>query len=125
VLGTNRNVEKGDLEHMLQVIVVKLIHSTNWLYFHGEDDRLANAVTGILQRNLVSLDFVENWLKSMIEPEIPWVGAYVNSDQAKAFHNTRNFLRSLSQLIGRAEPWAETLNTAHLVNDALDDLRPY
>jgi len=125
VLGKNQHTEKIDLERILQTIAIKLIHSTNWLYFHGEDDRLANAVIGILQRDLISLDFVENWLKSMIEPEVSWVGAYMDSDQAISFHNTRNFLRSLSQLIGRAEPWAESLNTAQLVNDALEDLKPY
>ena len=125
VLGKNRNIEKVDLERILQAIAEKLINSANWLYFHGEDDRLANAVVGILQRDLISLDFVETWLKSLIDPEVSWVGVYMDSNRAKAFHNTRNFLRSLSQLIGRAEPWAETLNTAHLVNDALEDLKPY
>ena len=125
VLGKNRNTGKADLEQILRAIATKLIHSTNWLYFHGEDDRLANSMVGILQRDLISLDFVENWLKSMVEPEVSWVGVYMDSDRAKAFHNTRNFLRSLSQLVGRAEPWSETLNTAHLVNDALEDLKPF
>jgi hypothetical protein len=125
VLGKNRNTDKVDHEKILQGVATKLIHSTNWVYFHGEDDRLANAVTGILQRNLLSLDFVEAWLKSIIEPEIPWLGAYTDSGQAKAFHNSRNFLRSLSQIIGTAEPWQETLTTAHLVNDALDELKPF
>ena len=125
VLGKNRNMEGADLEQILQGIAAKLIHSTDWVYFHGEDDRLANAVTGILQRNLLSLAFVEAWLKSITEPETSWVGAYVDLGQARAFHNSRNFLRSLSQIIGTAEPWQETLTTAHLVNDALDNLKPY
>jgi len=125
VLGKNRYTEKIDLERILQAIATKLIHSTNWLYFHGEDDRLANAVVGILQQDLISFDFVETWLKSLVEPEVSWVGAYTDSDRAKAFHNTRNFLRSLAQLIGSTEPWAETLNTVHLVNDALEALKPY
>jgi len=125
VLGKNRSTEKVDHEQILQGIATKLIHSTNWVYFHGEDDRLANAVTGILQRNLISLEFVEAWLKSITQPETPWVGAYVDSGQAKAFHNSRNFLRSLSQIIGTAEQWQETLTISHLVNDALDELRPY
>jgi hypothetical protein len=125
VLGKNRNIEKADHEHILQSIATKLIHSTNWIYFHGEDDRLANATTAILQRNLISLEFVEAWLKSITEPGKPWSGAYVDADQAKAFHNSRNYLRSLSHLIEATEQWQASLDTAHLVHDALDNLKPY
>ncbi|MEP6896348.1 MAG: DUF2785 domain-containing protein, partial [Chloroflexota bacterium] len=87
VLGKNRNLEKGDLEQILKSIAVKLIHTTNWVYIHGEDDRLANATVMILQRNLVTEDFLKTWLESFTSPETLWNGAYTDDGQAKAFHN--------------------------------------
>ena len=95
VLGKNRNTEKDDLENILRGIANKLIHSTHWIYIHGEDERLANAVMTILRRDLVIHEFLRNWLQSFTEPEILWKGAYVDEQQARAFHNVRNFLRSV------------------------------
>ena len=125
VLGKNRNTEKTDLEKILQGIANKLVHSTNWVYIHGEDDRLANAVMAILQRNLASIDFLGTWLKSFTEPEKSWNGAYMDDGQAKAFHNSRNFLGSLSQTIRTADELPEKETITQLVYEALDNLKPY
>jgi hypothetical protein len=125
VLGKNRNTEKDDLENILQGISQKLIHSTNWTYIHGEDDRLANAVTMILQRNLVANDFLKTWLASFATPEKSWNGAYTDEGQAKAFHNVRNFLRSLSETIRVSDEFSEKEITTQLVYEALDNLKPY
>jgi hypothetical protein len=125
VLGKNRQTEKDDLEKLLQGIANKLVLSTNWVYIHGEDDRLANAVMMTLQRNLVSTDFLGTWLKSFTEPEKPWNGAYTDAGQAKAFHNSRNFLRSLSETIRTTEEIPQKETIAKLVHDALDNLKPY
>lgn len=125
VLGKNRQTEKDDLENILQGIANKLIHSTNLVYIHGEDDRIANAVLMTLKRNLLTGDFLGNWLKSFTEPNPSWNGAYVDKGQAKAFHNSRNFLRSLSEAIRTADESPEKETTAKLVYDALDNLKPY
>lgn len=92
VLGKNRNSGKDNLENILLGIANKLIHSTNWVYIHGEDERLANAVMTILKRDLVAHEFLRNWLQSFTEPEMTWKGAYMDEAQARAFHNVRNFL---------------------------------
>ncbi len=125
VLGKNRNTEKNDLEKILQSIATKLFHSTNWTYIHGEDDRLAHAVMIILQRKEVTTDFLETWLKSFTEPEKSWNSAYTDEGQAKAFHNSRNFLRSLSEAIRTADKLLEKEALAKLVYEALDNLKPY
>ncbi len=125
VLGKNRQTEKDDLEKILQGIANKLVRSTNWVYIHGEDDRLANAVMMTLQRNLVSTGFLGVWLKSFTEPEKSWNSAYTDENQAKAFHNSRNFLRSLSETIRATEEMPQKEAIAKLVYDALDNLKPY
>ena len=125
VLGKNRQTGKDDLEKILQAIAKKLIHSTNWVYIHGEDDRLANAVLMILQRDLVMTEFLKSWLKSFTEPERSWNGAYMEEGQAKAFHNSRNFLRSLfiNILASNDLPGKDELET--LVGEAVTALVPY
>jgi len=125
VLGKNRQTEKDDLEKILQGIANKLVHSANWVYIHGEDDRLANAVMLTLQRDLVSTDFLGTWLKSFTEPEKSWDGAYTDTGQSKAFHNSRNFLRSLSETIRTTEEMPQKEAIAKLVYDTLDNLKPY
>jgi len=95
VLGKNRNTGKDDLEKILTGIANKLIHSRNWVYIHGEDERLANSVMAILRRDLVTHEFLNKWLKTFTEPEMSWKGAYVDEEGARAFHNVRNFLRSV------------------------------
>ena len=74
---------------------------------------------------MFSMDFLEDWLRSMTEPEKSWKGAYMDERQAKAFHNVRNFLRSLSEAIRRSKdmPQEEIAQSAILVS--LDNLKPY
>ncbi len=96
VLARNRYINETDLGNMLWVISVKMIHSTNHVYIHGEDERLASAVLEILRRDLVPLDQVESWVKSFTTPDgKDWKGAYVDEPRNFAFQNTRNFLRSV------------------------------
>jgi len=125
VLGKNRQTEKGDLENILQRIANKLVHSINWVYIHGEDDRLTNAVMMILQRDLVTTDFLKNWLKSFTEPEKLWNGAYTDEGQAKAFHNTRNFLRSLLVGIISTDDLKDKDGLQVIMNQAVTTLVPY
>ena len=124
-LGKSRFVNKDDFENILNGIANKLVHSTNWVYIHGEDERLANAVAAILQRDLDSIEFLQSWLNSLIESEKPWKGAYMDEGQAKAFHNVRNFLRSVSESIRSSEDLPRRKEVEASVLEALDDLKPY
>ena len=124
-LGKNRFSEKDELEKLLQGIANKLVHSTNWVYIHGEDERLANAVMAMFQRDVVATDFLTDWLKSMTEPNKSWKGAYTDENQVKAFHNTRNFLRSLSDTLRKSEDMPQKQEYQNSVFEALGNLKPY
>lgn len=124
-LGKSRLLEKSELEKILMAIANKLVHSDNWIYIHGEDDRLANAVTAILQRDLITMDFLTAWLKSLIEPENSWKGSYADEGQSKAFHNTRNFLRSLLLSVKSSEDLPQKEQVEAAVFDALTNLKPF
>ena len=125
VLGKNRYIGKDELEKFLQGIAAKLIHSANWIYIHGEDERLANAVIAIFERNLLSLDFIELWLASLTSPKRSWIGATMDEDVAKAFHNTRNFLRSLSEAVQKAEGLPNKEALMQITQQASTNLKSY
>ena len=125
VLGRNRQTTKDDLEKILQAIANKLVHSSNWTYIHGEDERLANAVTAIFKRDVVSDDFLKGWLKSFIEPEKSWNGAYVDEGQARAFHNVRNFLRSLWIAVRSSDDLPHKAEIESSIVESLNNLKPY
>lgn len=125
VLSRNRHTSKDDLEKILQSIRNKLVHSKNWVYTHGEDERLANAVIAILGRNLVSDEFLQDWLKSFMEPDKSWKGAYLDEGQTKAFHNVRNFLRSVLVVIHSTDALSQKTKLEAMLFDANIALKPY
>jgi len=124
-LGKSRHIKKDNLKSILNGIANKLIGSTDCIYIHGEDERLANAVAAILGRDLISIEFLDAWLKSLTEPEKSWKGAYMDEEQAKAFHNVRNFIRSLLVKIHSTEKLPENDKFIIPVIEAVNSLSPY
>jgi hypothetical protein len=126
VLGHNRNTEEADLLHMLNAVSDKIVHSTNHVYIHGEDDRLASAVIEILRRDLIPLERVEGWTRSLTAPGgLDWKGVYIDEEKNRAFQNTRNLLRSIHlHLLLEEEgiPHRERLISIFL--EALRNLKP-
>jgi hypothetical protein len=127
VLGRNRHINGADLWSILATISNKIIHSTNHVYIHGEDDRLASAVIEILRRDLISLNQLDAWTKSMTEPDGGnWKGVYVEEDRNRAFQNTRNLLRSIYlALHEQHEHFPDQQGFESLFLYALKELRPY
>lgn len=124
-LGKNRFLAEEYLERVLQAISNKLIHSTNWIYIHGEDERLASAVIEVLRRNLIPLEKVEACAKSFLDGK-DWRGVFVDEAGNRAFQNTRNLLRSiyLKLLLDEKEiPGREALKEIFI--NTLKNLRPY
>ena len=124
-LGKNRYIDETGLERLLAGIRNKLVRSTDWVYIHGEDDRLAGAVVEILKRGLVGIDPIKAWLNYFVEPEQSWKGVYAQEHGTRAFHNTRNFLRSLSEAVRNTPGVPDREQVQSAVFQALDHLKPY
>ncbi len=127
VLGCNRNLDESDLWRLLTAISNKMIHSTNHVYIHGEDERLASAAIEILRRNVISLDKIEAWTKSFTGPDGKyWKGAFVEQERNRAFHNTSNMLRSIYfELVLDTEEIPQRDQLTELVLNTIKILKPY
>lgn len=127
VLARNRNVDEADLSRMLSAISAKIIHSSNHVYIHGEDERLAGAVIEILRRDLIPLGQVEIWSKSFTEPDgKEWKGAYVEEERNRAYQNTRNLLRSIYlALLVQQDDFPNRDPAAAFIFESLNAIRPY
>jgi hypothetical protein len=90
-LASNRFVEGAELEQILYAITSKLTETTDWVYRHGEDDRLMQTAAGVVQRNLLDETFYSEWLASILMPA--WKGSLTDATTNNAFFHTRNFLR--------------------------------
>jgi len=125
-LAKNRFVERKGLEEILQAISDKLTHSTDWVYIHGEDDRLAKAVIEILRRDLIPLEEVAAWTQSFLETDgQPWNGVYVDERRNRAFQNTRNLLRSLYlRLVSMPGDLPKHEGLTHYFLKTLNELKP-
>ena len=106
---------------------MKIVHSTDYIYIHGEDERLASAVLEILRRDLIAFDHVQSWNKSFIAPDSQdWKGAYLDRERNHAFQNTRNLLRSIYLAVAAQK--GEFPNQERLISlefDSIKSLRPY
>lgn len=124
VLAVNKNTGKDDLSRILNVISEKIIGSTDFLYIHGEDERLARAVMEVLRRNLLPLEEVESWAKSFVNQN--WKGAYTDEERSRAYQNTHNLLKSIYLELKKDE--AELPKRTELENiflEAIKTLKTY
>jgi len=126
VLGKNLNTGSREHRRILNAISKKLIQSTNWVYLHGEDDRLSRAVLEIFRRGALSASILKKWLNTFLNPgDTSWKGAWTKEDSARAFFNVRNFMRSLYlQVVTEDElPLQEELR--EMILESIQKLRPY
>lgn len=124
VLAKNKKIERTDLSKILNAISEKIIGATNYIYIHGEDERLASAVIESLRRDMLSIEEVEVWAKSFTEHD--WKGAYMDEEKNSAFQNSRNLLRSIYLELKTDEgelPKRDELENIFL--EAIRNLKPY
>jgi hypothetical protein len=112
---------------MLSAIYAKIIHSSNYVYIHGEDERLAGAVLEILRQDQIPLEAVESWTRTFTTPDgRDWKGAFVDEERNRAFQNTRNLLRSVYlSLAAQPGDFPDREPLMVQVLESLDALRPF
>lgn len=126
VLAKNNNTGASQHNRILSEVVRKLTQSTNWVYIHGEDDRLTAAVLTIFQRGLLDLSTTKAWLDSLINPQNgSWKGAWTNEESTRAYFNVRNFLRSLYLQVVTEDEIQHKDELEELLLEAIQNLRPY
>jgi hypothetical protein len=121
----SRNEHTGLVEHkqILSGIAKKLIASSDWVYVHGEDDRLSVAVLTILRRDMLPINSIKEWAKSFTGSK--WKGAWNEDGSSRAFFNVRNFLRSLYLQITIEDELPRKEEKEQILLDAIQNLRPY
>jgi hypothetical protein len=121
VLARSPHLHADDLARILNGIAAKLVNSTNWIYVHGEDDRLVRTVVTVFERDLLDAATLQAWLSALTSPgEEGWKGAFSEEGRTAAFFNTRNFLRSLVLRVINADalPHRDELQTLFLEANA-------
>ena len=123
VLVRNEHTSLREHRRILHGISEKLVSASDWVYLHGEDDRLSAAVLSILQRDLLPVSAIKEWLDSFTAPS--WKGAWTDEDRTRAFFNVRNFIRSLFLQVTTEEELPNQEKAATIILNAIQSLRPY
>ncbi|GAB4433402.1 MAG: DUF2785 domain-containing protein [Anaerolineales bacterium] len=122
VLAKNQHTDADQHLGMLNGITAKLANADDWVYLHGEDDRLAAAALSIFQRGLVKVETIQAWLGSLTDN---WKGAWTDEARTRAFFNLRNFTRSLSLQVTMEEEFPDKDRLEKAVLECIQNLRPY
>jgi len=122
VFARSPHMDGPDLLRILESISTKLKNATNWVYIHGEDDRLARAVVTILGRDKLSLDEIKAWLDRCIGG---WQGAWTDESRTTAYFNTRNFLRAVHLRVASTQDLLHIEELSALLLETATTMRPF
>lgn len=118
-LAASEAMERLELTVLLDVVADRLLLPTEYVWTHGEPDRLARATMRVVRRDLVGLEVLEPWLARLAQSAR--VEARGDADPFLVTGNVQAFLRALHlQLALAPHPPA---NRADLLLTVLDRLR--
>lgn len=122
IFARSPHVDSSGLMSIFNAVAEKLRSAIDWIYVHGEDDRLARAMVTAFARNLLSVDQVKGWIESLTTD---WKGAWQDESRTQAYFNTRNLLRAIHLRVASAKelPHKEELGTILL--DSANAMRPF
>lgn len=108
VLALHDVLQTADLERIMLAIATKVAPPIPHIYLYNEDQRMVRAILETLQRNLLTMDFIGNWLDQITHYEGRPIGveaflalldgeksAIANETYMSILHNTKQFLHSL------------------------------
>src|SRR5579872_989287 len=101
-------LQVADLERIMEAIATKVAPPIPHVYLYNEDQRMVRAVLWTLQRNLLTMGFISNWLDRITHYDGKTIGvesflalldgnksAIDNTTSISILHNTKQFLCSL------------------------------
>lgn len=124
-LARHPRIQAEEQIQILNAIAEKLIGASNWIHLHGEDDRLARAVSAVIERGLLDTATIKDWLSTLTNPQIPWRGAWTDEARTAAYFNVRNFLRALLLRVMQMEKLKRKEEWQSVLLEANTNLKPY
>jgi len=97
----SHNIQKPQLERLLDAVATKMIEPCDRVLKFNEDERIIQAVMDILRRNLVGIEFLQQWLDRIAHTSDGghWADVFGLASCSEADNNARInarlFLRSL------------------------------
>lgn len=122
VFARSPHIDETGLLSILKAISEKMRSATNWVYIHGEDDRLARATVTAFARETLTLDQIKSWLENLTTG---WKGAWDNEDQSRAYFNARNLLRAIHLCILQTKDLPRQEELSALAQEAITSMRPF
>ena len=123
VLSKSEHTGLNEHKRILNGISKKLVNASDWVYLHGEDDRLSAATLSILRREMLPISAIKEWLKSFTSPN--WKGAWTKEESTRAFFNVRNYLHSLYLQVATGEGLPKQDELEKMLLNTIRKLRPY
>ncbi len=104
-LAKSRHAGAKEQIDLLEAIAEKVTHTGMLVFLYDEDEWLAMIVTTILQRGLLDLGILLDWLDRFAHPvgRAPWEQSFLSEYDRRAFVNTKTFLRSLYFQLARLD----------------------
>ena len=122
VLSKSEHTGLNEHKRILNGISKKLVNASDWVYLHGEDDRLSAATLSILRREMLQISAIKEWLKSFTSPN--WKGAWTKEESTRAFFNVRNYLHSLYLQVTTGEGLPKQDELEKILLTTIQKLRP-
>ena len=122
VLARSPHLDASALLRIPYAASAKMQTAIDWIYVHGEDDRLANAIVSAFERDLLSVEQIQTWL---VELTSDWKGAWTNEERSRAFFNVRNLMRAvhIRTMSSKKLPHQDEIQASLL--ETIRSFRPY
>ena len=122
VLARSPHLDTVALMRILEAASAKMRSATNWVYTHGEDDRLARAIVTALGRDLIPLKQTQPWLAALTAN---WKDAWTDEERTRAYFNVRNLLRAIHIRVASAKELPHKNELTCLLLEFITTMRPF
>ena len=125
VLAEHPHVARAEHAAILDGIQAALVGETDWIYIHGEDDRLVRAALAVFARQTFDERDLRVWLESFSAEPTDWRGSFRDAARQAAYFNTKAFLRTLHFRLNLSEDLASREALIRACADALQSMKQF